>query len=48
MGNNLVAQPSFAFSIAYTKVNPYLGMKYFLNTDDKFMVFRGGNGEGVD
>ena len=28
------------FFIAFTEVNVYLAMKYFLKTDDKFMDFR--------
>ena len=37
-------QPSvpskFCFFIACTEVNAYLAIKYFLNTDDKFMDFQ--------
>ena len=29
----------FAFFIACTEVNAYLGMKFFLNTDETFMDF---------
>ena len=30
----------FAFFVAFTEVNAYLAMKYFLKTDDKFMGFQ--------
>ena len=30
----------FDFSIAFTEVNAYLAMKYFLKMDDKFMDFQ--------
>ena len=39
MGNNLVAHQSFSYFIACTEVNTYMGMKYFLSTDDSFMNF---------
>ena len=39
MENDLAAHPSFCFFIAYTEMNSYLVMKYFLKTDDKFMGF---------
>ena len=35
-----MAHPSFSFFIACTQVNAYLAVKYFLNTDDSFMILR--------
>ena len=40
MGNYLVAHLSFYFFIACTEMNTYLVIKYFLKTDDNFMIFR--------
>ena len=38
MVNDLVAHPSFWFSIACNEVNSYMVIKYFMNTGDSFII----------